>query len=346
MLLTGHTGFKGSWLSLWLQNLGAEVTGLALAPQSTPSLFNVASVADDLTSLIGDVRDMDTVRAAFHQSNPEVVIHLAAQALVHNAYANPLDTYGTNVMGTANVLEAARDRADLRAVLMITSDKCYRNHEWARGYHEEDELGGRDPYSASKAAAELVIRSYRASWFNDGGPTAVASARAGNVIGGGDWAENRLIPDIMRALAAGEPVLIRNPHALRPWQHVLEPLSGYLLLAEQLWHNPQTAAQSWNLGPKITHAKPVQWICEHLIEAWGEGANWALDGGEFAHEDTALKLDSTKIKSAFDWETALDLDETLIWIAEWYKAFKRGDDIKSLTLKQIDQYTALRVSEH
>ncbi|MGI9627352.1 MAG: CDP-glucose 4,6-dehydratase [Longimicrobiales bacterium] len=344
VLLTGHTGFKGSWLSLWLERLGATVTGLALEPPSSPSLFEGASVAEGMTSVIGDVRDIDTVRAVFDQSDPEVVIHLAAQSLVHAAYDDPLDTYSTNVMGTANVLDAARDRSALRSVVMITSDKCYRNYEWDRGYHESDELGGRDPYSASKGAAELVIRSYAASWFPEGGQTAVASARAGNVIGGGDWAANRLVPDIMRAVAAGEPVMIRNPHALRPWQHVLEPLSGYLLLAERLWSDPVQTAGSWNLGPDAEQTKPVDWIVDRITTLWGDGATWSLDGNEFPHEDTYLRLDSSKIKSAFGWQPAFGTEVALEWIVEWYKAAHRGDDLRVVTLKQIEDYVALRRS--
>ncbi len=341
VLLTGHTGFKGSWLSLWLSSLGAEITGLALDPPSSPNLHETAAVSDGLTSSHGDIRDPDVVTAAFEQADPEVVIHLAAQALVHPAYADPLLTFGTNVMGSAHVLEAARDRPDLRSVVMITSDKCYRNVEWVWGYRESDELGGRDPYSASKGAAELVIRSYRASWFAEG-PTAVASTRAGNVIGGGDWATDRLIPDIMRAVAAGEPVKIRNPHALRPWQHVLEPLSGYLQVAEELWHNPERAADSWNLGPDIEQIKPVQWIVEHLTNEWGEGARWELDGTEFPHEDTFLKLDCTKIKSTLGWRPALDLFTTLDWIVEWYRAHRDGQDMQAVTLDQISRYVEQR----
>ena len=342
VLLTGHTGFKGSWLGLWLQGLGAKVTGLALGPPSRPSLFEEASVAKGMTSLLGDVRNLETVRGAFDRADPEIVIHLAAQALVHPAYADPVLTYGTNVMGTAHVLEAARDRPNLRSVVMITSDKCYRNLERSWGYSEADELGGRDPYSASKGAAELVIRSYAASWFTADNPTAVASARAGNVIGGGDWAADRLVPDIMRAIAAGEPVKIRSPHALRPWQHVLEPLSGYLMLAERLWHDPARASGSWNVGPDVNQIRPVQGLVEHLTASWGEGATWVLDGDDFPHEDTTLKLDCAKIKSELGWNPALELDDALDWIVEWYKAHRDGDSLRDLTLTQIKRYAALR----
>ncbi len=339
VLVTGHTGFKGSWMCLWLQQLGAEVTGLALEPLPK-SLFEAASVGDAMTSIIGDIRDLDTVKAAYDQANPQVVIHLAAQALVHTAYADPITNYGTNVMGTAHVLEAARDRDGLDAVLMITSDKCYRNVEWVWGYRESDELGGRDPYSASKGAAELVIRSYMASWF-DGTPTAVASARAGNVIGGGDWSKDRLIPDIMAAIDAGEPVQIRNPHALRPWQHVLEPVGGYLRLAEVLTNDPTLGSDHWNIGPDLDQIKPVEWIAEYLTNAWGDGASWQLDGKEFPHEDTFLKLDCAKIKSQIGWNPILGLDDALTWIVEWYRTNHDGGDVRAMTLDQIDRYRKL-----
>lgn len=341
MLVTGHTGFKGSWLSLWLHKLGAQVTGLALQPHTDPSLFRLAGVDSCVNSMFGDVRDRRSVQRAFESSDPEVVFHLAGQALVSHAYDQPVGTYATNVMGTANVLAAARNRPALRSMVMITSDKCYRNREWARGYVESDELGGRDPYSASKAAAELVIRSFRESWFREG-PTAVASVRAGNVIGGGDWSDDRLIPDIMTSIGQGNTVRIRRPGAVRPWQHVLEALSGYLLLAEELWNDPERAACSWNIGPNVDQCRPVEWIVGRLTSEWGGGASWETDGEDFPHEDTFLRLDCAKIKDAIGWEPSLDLETALDWIVDWYRAYHSGEDLKETTLRQIADYESVR----
>ena len=281
------------------------------------------------------------VQRVYEAADPEVVFHLAGQALVSHAYELPVGTYETNVMGTANVLASARNRPALRSMVMITSDKCYRNREWARGYVESDELGGRDPYSASKAAAELVIRSFRDSWFREG-PTAVASVRAGNVIGGGDWSDDRLIPDIMRSISDGQTVQIRRPNAVRPWQHVLEALSGYLLLAETLWNTPERGASSWNIGPNLDQCRPVEWIVSSLTDQWGDGASWETDGEEFPHEDTFLRLDCTKIKNGLGWEPSLDLEQALNWIVDWYRAYQLGDDLQRITLGQIDDYESLR----
>lgn len=341
VLVTGHTGFKGSWLSLWLHRLGADVTGLALDPPTEPSLFQAAEVGACVESLIADVRDRRAVVEAFDRCRPQIVFHLAGQALVGHAYDNPVGTYGTNVMGTANVVETARDRPELRSLVAITSDKCYRNRGWRRAYRESDELGGRDPYSASKAAAELVIRSFRESWF-DGTAVGLASVRAGNVIGGGDWAPGRLIPDIMRALAARETVQIRRPQATRPWQHVLEALSGYLVLAEQLWGDPARASTAWNVGPDTDQCRPVEWIVEHLTSAWGGGAAWARDGEEFPHEDTFLRLDCRKIEKELGWRPALDLATALDWIVAWYRDSHRGQHPRDITLAQIERYQEVR----
>lgn len=343
VLVTGHTGFKGSWLSLWLHQLGARVTGLALHPHTDPSLFALAGVDSCVDSIMGDVRDRRTVQRAFESCDPEVVFHLAGQALVSHAYEQPVGTYGTNVMGTANVLAAARHRPSLRSMVMITSDKCYRNREWSRGYVESDELGGRDPYSASKAAAELVIRSFRDSWFSEG-PTRVASVRAGNVIGGGDWSDDRLIPDIMTSIGRGSTVRIRRPRAVRPWQHVLEALSGYLLLAEELWNAPDRAACSWNIGPNLDQCRPVEWIVERLTREWGGGASWEADAEDFPHEDTFLRLDCAKIKNTLGWEPSLDLETALEWIVHWYRAYHSGEDLRSVTLQQIQDYEAIRAN--
>lgn len=275
VLLTGHTGFKGGWLSLWLQSLGANVTGYALLPPTQPSLYEVARVGDGMYSHIADIRDLDRLVAVMRETRPEIVIHMAAQPLVRYSYVNPVETYATNVMGTVNLLEAVRQVGGVRVVVNVTSDKCYENREWIWGYREHDPMGGYDPYSSSKGCAELVAAAYRNSFFNPEAfgthGVALASVRAGNVIGGGDWAEDRLIPDFMRAIMAGRAVVIRSPHAIRPWQHVLEPLSGYLLLAQHLWTDGPAFAEGWNFGPVDEDAKPVEWIVEQLTGLWGGG---------------------------------------------------------------------------
>ncbi|MFA6920243.1 MAG: CDP-glucose 4,6-dehydratase [Gallionella sp.] len=345
VLITGHTGFKGSWLSLWLQSMGAEVTGFALAPPTQPSLFEVADVGRGMTSIVGDIRDLEHLRAVFAEYKPEIVIHMAAQALVRYSYAEPVETYSTNVMGTVNILEAVRATPGVKAVVNVTSDKCYENREWAWGYRENEAMGGFDPYSNSKGCAELVTAAYRNSFFNASTinhqpSTALASARAGNVIGGGDWADDRLIPDIMRAIAESRPVSIRNPHAIRPWQHVLEPLSGYLLLAQKLYQEGTTYAEGWNFGPNDEDAKPVQWIVERLTKSWGEGASWVLDGGEHPHEAHYLKLDCSKARARLDWHPRWHLDETLDKIVEWNRACRDGENMRELTLRQISAYNA------
>jgi CDP-glucose 4,6-dehydratase len=344
VLLTGHTGFKGSWLSLWLQSMGAEVTGFALAPPTQPSLFEVADVGRVMTSIVGDIRDLEHLRAVFAEYKPEIVIHMAAQALVRYSYAEPVETYSTNVMGTVNLLEAVRSTPGIKSVVNVTSDKCYENREWVWGYRENEAMGGFDPYSNSKGCAELVASAYRNSFFNpeqyQQHGVALASARAGNVIGGGDWADDRLIPDIMRAIAEDRPVNIRNPHAIRPWQHVLEPLSGYLLLAQKLYQEGTTYAEGWNFGPNDEDAKPVQWIVERLTKSWGEGASWVLDGGMHPHEAHYLKLDCSKAKARLDWHPKWHLDETLDKIVEWNRAYRDKKDMRDVTLGQIDAYNA------
>ena len=343
VLMTGHTGFKGGWLSLWLQSLGAQVVGYALAPPSKPSLFEVACVAKGMTSIIGDIRDLTHLRAVFAEHKPEIVIHMAAQPLVRYSYAEPVETYSTNVMGTVNLLEAVRSTPSVKAVVNVTTDKCYENREWAWSYRENEPMGGYDPYSSSKGCAELVTAAYRQSFFqqstiNNQPSPAVATARAGNVIGGGDWAEDRLIPDIMRAITEGCPVNIRNPNAIRPWQHVLEPLSGYLKLAQKLYQEGATYAEGWNFGPNDEDAKPVQWIVESLTRSWGEGASWALDGGNHPHEAHYLKLDCSKAKVQLDWHPRWRLDDALEKIVEWQKSYLQGNDMRVATLAQIDTY--------
>lgn len=342
MLITGHTGFKGSWLSLWLQSLGAQVVGYALSPPTKPSLFEVAEVSKGMTSIIGDIRDLEHLRAVFAEHRPEIVIHMAAQPLVRYSYVEPVETYSTNVMGTVNLLEAVRSTNSVKAVVNVTTDKCYENREWAWGYRENEPMGGYDPYSSSKGCAELVTAAYRNSYFhpekyNTHG-VAIASGRAGNVIGGGDWAGDRLIPDIMRAIMQGNPVNIRSPHSIRPWQHVLEPLSGYLILAQKLYEEGPGYAEGWNFGPNDEDAKPVQWIVEKLTQAWGEGASWVLDGGDHPHEAHYLKLDCSKAKARLDWHPRWDLPTTLDSIIQWHKQWLAGDNMQKVSLQQIADY--------
>ncbi len=342
VFLTGHTGFKGSWLSLWLGEMGADVTGFALAPPTTPSLFEQARVAEGMHSVIGDVRDGEALKAALAAARPEVVIHMAAQPLVRYSYVNPVETYTTNVLGLVHLLEAVRAAPGVRAVVNVTSDKCYENREWPWGYRENEPMGGYDPYSNSKGCAELVTSGYRSSFFNADNyaehGVALGSGRAGNVIGGGDWAEDRLIPDMLRAIGRGEPVLIRNPDAIRPWQHVLEPLSGYLALAEKLYLEGPAHAEGWNFGPHDIDARPVAWIIERIAQEWGEGAAWKLDGKSHPHEATYLKLDCSKARARLGWHPRWDLGRTLANIVAWHKACDAGADMRAVTLAQIASY--------
>lgn len=347
VLLTGHTGFKGSWLSLWLHSMGAQVVGYALAPPTTPSLFEVAKVGQGIISIIDDIRDLERLRAVFAEHKPEIVFHMAAQALVRYSYIEPVETYSTNVMGAVNLLEAVRSTDSVKAVVNVTSDKCYENREWSWGYRENEAMGGYDPYSNSKGCAELVTAAYRNSYFhpekyNEHG-VAVGSGRAGNVIGGGDWAEDRLIPDMMRAITNGKSVDIRNPHSIRPWQHVLEPLSGYLLLAQKLYEAGPDFAEGWNFGPNDDDAKPVQWILDTLTKSWGEGASWKLDGGNHPHEAHYLKLDCSKAKSRLNWHPRWSLATAIDQICVWHKAHLVGADMKAICLNQIQQYQATHI---
>lgn len=342
VFLTGHTGFKGSWLSLWLQGLGAEVTGFSLQPPSNPNLFETASVVNGMTSVIGDIRDGALLSRAMQAARPEVVIHMAAQALVRYSYVNPVETYSTNVMGTVLLLEAVRATSSVRAVVVVTSDKCYENKEWHWGYRENEPMGGYDPYSNSKGCAELVASAYRSSYFNPAKHAehgvALATGRAGNVIGGGDWAGDRLIPDILRAIEKDEAVLIRSPHAIRPWQHVLEPLSGYLTLAEKLYIEGPAYGEGWNFGPADEDAKPVQWIVEQLTKQWGDGARWQLDRNPQPHEAHYLKLDCSKARGKLGWQPRWQLAHTLASIATWHRALLYGADMRAITLAQISEY--------
>lgn len=342
VLLTGHTGFKGSWLSLWLQQLGAQVTGFALAPASQPSLFEVAHVSQDMRSVIGDIRDAMAIKQAMRDASPEIVIHMAAQALVRYSYRHPVETYSTNVMGLVNLFEAVRSTPGVRVVLNVTSDKCYENQEWPWAYRENERLGGYDPYSNSKACAELVTAAYRHSFFNPRDYAehgiALASARAGNVIGGGDWASDRLIPDIMRAIVGGEPVAIRNPASIRPWQHVLEPLSGYLLLAEKLFEQGPAFADAWNFGPHQTDARPVLWIVEQLAQAWGPDVQWRLETAPQPHEAHYLKLDCSKAQAALGWQPRWNLQQAIRHIVTWHQAYRDQADMRTQTRLQIQAY--------
>nr|WP_316639502.1 CDP-glucose 4,6-dehydratase [uncultured Roseateles sp.] len=338
VFLTGHTGFKGSWLSLWLQQLGAEVSGLALAPPTTPNLFTEARVAAGMGSQLGDIRDLATVRRAMDAFRPDIVIHMAAQPLVRLSYQEPVETYATNVMGTVHVLEAARHCDSVRAIVNVTTDKCYENREWVWGYREDEPMGGHDPYSNSKGCSELVTSAYRRSFFQSSG-CALGSGRAGNVIGGGDWAADRLVPDILRAFERREPVLIRNPHATRPWQHVLEPLAGYLRLAEKLCTEGQPYAEGWNFGPDNDDVQPVQWIVEKMVGLWGQGASWELSAGEHPHEANFLKLDISKARQGLGWAPRWRLDMALQRIVQWHQAWLARDDMQALCLAQIQQYT-------
>jgi CDP-glucose 4,6-dehydratase len=348
VLLTGHTGFKGSWMSLWLQAMGAQVVGYALAPPTNPSLFEVARVGQGMTSVLGDIRDLASLLAVFAEHRPEIVIHMAAQPLVRLSYQNPVETYSTNVMGTVNVLEAVRNTPGIKAVVNITTDKCYENREWVWGYRENEPMGGYDPYSNSKGCAELVSASYRSSFFNASSHAqhgvALATVRAGNVIGGGDWAQDRLIPDILAAFELHKLVDIRNPHAIRPWQHVLEPLRGYLTLAERLFEQGPDFAEGWNFGPNDEDAKPVGWIVAQMAQLWGSEAQWQIDGGEHPHEATYLKLDISKVRSRLDWHPALRLNDALKLIIDWAKQRQAGADMHALTLAQIHSYQTLTQS--
>ena len=339
VFLTGHTGFKGGWLSLWLQAMGANVCGFALNPPTTPSLFDEARVSNGMQSIIGDIRDLAAVCDAMSAFKPEIVIHMAAQPLVRLSYVEPVETYATNVMGTVHVLEAVRRTGTVKAVVNVTTDKCYENNEWVWGYRENEPMGGYDPYSNSKGCAELVTSAYRRSFLDSAG-IALASARAGNVIGGGDWAADRLVPDILRAFERGEPVVIRNPHSTRPWQHVLEPLSGYLMLAEKLYTEGLAFAEGWNFGPEDNDAKPVQWIVEDMVRRWGEGASWQLDGGTHPHEARYLKLDCSKAKAALAWQPRWSLGQALEQIVQWHRAWLGHGDMRALCIQQIQHYHA------
>uniref|UniRef100_B1XTE7 CDP-glucose 4,6-dehydratase n=1 Tax=Polynucleobacter necessarius subsp. necessarius (strain STIR1) TaxID=452638 RepID=B1XTE7_POLNS len=344
VFLTGYTGFKGGWLSLWLASMGAKVTGYALAPNTAPNFFEVAKVHSDLEcSHIADIRDLENLQKAITAAKPEIVIHMAAQPLVKYSYINPVETYQTNVMGTVHVLESIRVLDCVRAVVVVTTDKCYENKEWPWGYRENEPMGGHDPYSNSKGCAELVTDAYRQSFFSserfDDHRVAIASARAGNVVGGGDWSEDRLVPDAIKAFEAKQSLLIRNPLATRPWQHVLEPLSGYLVLAQALYEKGIQFNGGWNFGPKDEDARPVQEVINLLIKHWGGGANWIQDIGEQPHEAHSLKLDCSKARQYLNWVPRWGLEEAIEQIANWQRGFQGNMDMHALSLRQISIYT-------
>lgn len=342
VFLTGHTGFKGSWLSLWLQKLGADVTGYALDPPTQPSLFEQARVADSIRSIRGDIRDLEHLKISIAGCRPEVILHLAAQSVVRTSYEDPVESYSSNVMGTVHLLEVVRQLKQPCAIVNVTSDKCYENREWIWGYRENEPMGGHDPYSNSKGCAELVTSAYRDSFFSPEAfalhGVALGSARAGNAIGGGDWTSYQLIPDLMRAFLDGKPCLIRNPSAYRPWQFLLEPLRGYLILAERLAEGGGRFTSGWNFGPAEADIQLVSWIADELASLWGEGASWTLDSGAHPHEAHALKLDASKAAANLDWRPVLPLKEALAWITEWYQAFREAADLQQITLKQIEEY--------
>ena len=338
--LTGHTGFKGSWLSLWLQNMGALVKGYSLEANTEPALFKIAKVAQEMESEIGDIRDLEQLTKSMVSFKPDILIHMAAQPLVRLSYKEPIVTYTTNVIGTVNVLEAARKCTNLKAIVSVTTDKCYENKERERGYRENEPMGGHDPYSSSKGCAELVTSAYRRSFFSSENTASLASARAGNVIGGGDWAEDRLIPDILRAFEKSEPVIIRNPLSTRPWQHVLEPLSGYLVLAQELFLNGDKFAEGWNFGPKDEDCKPVSWILDQMVTSWGNNASWTIDKNNNPHEAGFLKLDCSKASNRLKWNPKWNLQETLEMIVNWHQNYLYDINMNKECLKEINKYTS------
>jgi CDP-glucose 4,6-dehydratase len=346
VLITGHTGFKGSWLCLWLHAMGADVTGYALNPKGTPNLYTAARVGEICRSVIADIRDLETLRKTLVEVEPDIVIHMAAQPLVRYSYQNPAETFEINTLGTVYLLDAVRqavlDGSSIRAVLNVTTDKCYENLEWSWGYRENDRLGGHDPYSNSKACSELVASSYRNSFFPEENyqdhRLSLATARAGNVIGGGDWSEDRIIPDCVRALFGGDPLLIRNPAATRPWQHVLEPLSGYLLLAQRMVEQGREFSQAWNFGPSDESVRDVEWLVKRIEQLWGKSNFYELDGGSHPHEASNLRLDSSKAKLKLGWQSRWDVGTALEHTVDWYKAYESKQDMQKVCMEQIQKY--------
>jgi CDP-glucose 4,6-dehydratase len=345
VFITGHTGFKGSWLSLWLNYLGADVTGYALEAPTNPSMFEICDIGKNMTSVIADIRDISRLKAALKKAKPEIVIHMAAQPLVRKSYLYPMETYSTNVMGTVNILEAVRSTNCVRSFINVTTDKVYENEERQKGYTEGEPLGGYDPYSSSKACSEIITQAYRKSYFNPAKHkshnVAVATARAGNVIGGGDWAGDRLVPDFVRAILAKKEIKIRNPKAVRPWQHVIEPLAGYILLAEKLYKHGPKFASAWNFGPERKEAKTVEYIVAALCEKW-EGSSYSIDAGVHPHEAGYLYLNINKARKLLGWKPKWSLDTALDKVVEWTKEYKDGADMKKVSLNQIKEYMKVK----
>lgn len=343
VFLTGHTGFKGTWLSIWLHSLGARVYGYALAPPTNPSVFEICRVGEIVESRIADIRDGAALRQALSDARPEIVIHMAAQPLVRESYRTPVETYSVNVMGTVNLLEGVRACKGVRAVINVTTDKCYENREWVWGYRENEPLGGYDPYSSSKACSEMVTAAYRASFFHPrdyaSHGVSVASARAGNVIGGGDWAVDRLVPDCIRSILKSELIRIRNPQAIRPWQHVLEPLHGYLLLAKRLCEDGPAFAEAWNFGPRDTDARSVEWVVRRLCALWEPQASSGIESGNHPHEASFLKLDHSKAGARLGWEPRWDLEQAIARVVDWTLAYRAGESMREFCLRQIRDYS-------
>lgn len=352
VLITGHTGFKGSWLSLWLQKLGATVAGYALPPDPAQSLFELAEVGARMESVHADIRNPESLQNLFDRFQPDIVFHLAAQPLVRKSYLEPVETYEVNVIGTIRLFEAVRSTPSCHVVVNVTSDKCYENREWALGYRENDPMGGYDPYSSSKGCAELVTAAYRRSFFenHDGVRVALASARAGNVIGGGDFSKDRIVPDFMAAIKTGKPLYVRNPDAVRPWQHVLEPLSGYLLLAEKLWDKPAEHAQGWNFGPAPDDIKPVRWIVARLSHCYPGRASWQTDTAPKPHEAHLLMLDSTKAHTMLGWKPRWTIERAVQAVVDWHSAHERGESLREVVMQQLMSYetedSAISAAEH
>ncbi|MFM2322826.1 MAG: CDP-glucose 4,6-dehydratase, partial [Pseudomonadota bacterium] len=338
VFITGHTGFKGSWLSLWLQSLGAEVIGISLAPPTQPNFFEIVQLSQGMISILGDIRDFQLVQATLRKYKPEIVIHMAAQSLVRYSYLAPIETYATNVMGTVNLLEAARLSDSVKVLINVTSDKCYENKELLRGYREEDRLGGYDPYSNSKACSELVTQAYSRSYLKNLGIN-IATARAGNVIGGGDWAKDRLVPDIVNACIKQQDILLRYPDALRPWQHVLEPLNAYLILAKQLYESSPGYTDAWNFGPDENQAlKTVSWLAERIIQNWGCTIKWIKSTQAHKHEASLLKLNSSKANLNLAWKPCWDIETAISHTIGWYKDYIRGEGMQKKSLAQISEF--------
>ena len=337
IFITGHTGFKGSWLCNWLISMGAEIAGFSLKPETNPNLFYETKLINNINNTFGDIRDFESLLASIQSFKPEIIFHLAAQPLVKQSYQDPVSTYNTNVMGTVHLMEAAKKSKSVKTIVNVTSDKCYENRELTRGYAENDQLGGFDPYSNSKACSELVTNAYRNSFFNNIN-IGVATARAGNVIGGGDWAHARLIPDILRSIETKKQLIVRNPNSVRPWQHVLECLSGYLKLAEELYHDEKKFSGAWNFGPSNTDTKPVKWIIKKMYTLWGCDQDWKLDSSEYFHETNFLKLDNSKARNELQWRPKWVLPEALQKIVYWHSNWIKDGNAKELCEYQIQEY--------